>query len=203
MTIDPNDYLENHLGHLIPKDAIPPIDLLRDDTVKDIIAKARAMNEMIKTFKEEIFREVYDFVELSLSQYGVKWGGVRGNITLRSFRGDCMVKLTIAERIAFDERIQAAKTLIDECIHNWTEESRSEVKVMMKDAFNTDKEGTISVHRVLSLRKYDFDDPKWHTAMRAIIDSILSVGTKEYMHFYQRVEGNEKPQPIPINLANV
>jgi hypothetical protein len=35
----------------------------------------------------------------------------------------------MADRIAFDERLQAAKSLIDQCLADWTEDARQELKI--------------------------------------------------------------------------
>jgi hypothetical protein len=35
------------------------------------------------------------------------------------------------DRIAFDERLQAAKSLIDECLADWTENARPEIRAII------------------------------------------------------------------------
>ena len=61
-----------------------------------------------------------------------------------------MIRLQIQDRLVFDERLHAAKTLIDECITSWSENSRDEIKVLVNDAFRVDKTGQINTARVLA-----------------------------------------------------
>ncbi|REM31517.1 DUF3164 family protein, partial [Mycobacterium tuberculosis] len=72
----------------------------------------------------------------------------------------------------FDERLQAAKALIDECIQSWSKSSNVNLKVLVNDAFQVDQQGKISTGRVLGLRRHDIDDEKWQLAMKAIGDSM-------------------------------
>ena len=71
-----------------------------------------------------------------------KVGGNKGNVTLMSYDGRLKIQRNIAENISFDERLQAAKQLIDECLEEWTEGSRDEIKVIINNAFHVDKRET-------------------------------------------------------------
>ena len=108
----------------------------------------------------------------------------------------------IQDSIRFDERLQAAKILIDECIQSWSADSNDYLKVLVNDAFQVDKEGKISTGRVLGLRRHSIDDPKWKEAMEAIADSIRVVDSKSYVRFYERDEDG-KYQAISLDFANV
>lgn len=45
-----DDFMENAQGMLVPKSQIKPIDLLRNDVVNNLIAKAKVQSEQIKSF---------------------------------------------------------------------------------------------------------------------------------------------------------
>jgi hypothetical protein len=110
--------------------------------------------------------------------------------------------IALADRMVFDERIQAAKALIDDCINEWAETSRDEIKVLVQSAFDVDKEGKINVGKVLALRRLDIKDEQWQRAMKAISDSLQVVGSKPYVRFYKRV-GEDQYEPIPLDVAAV
>ena len=97
------------------------------------------------------------------------------------------VQLAISEHLSFDERLQAAKKLIDECLTDWTGDSRDEIKTIVLDAFQVDKEGRINTGRILGLRRLPIDDARWLKAMQAIADSMQVVGSKTYLRIYERV----------------
>ena len=111
--------------------------------------------------------------------------------------------VAIAEHMVFDERLQAAKHLIDECIIDWSQGSRDEIKVLVQSAFQTDKEGKINTGRVLALRRLDIRDEKWQKAMQAIGESLQVVGSKEYVRFYERIGNTDQYQPISLDVAAV
>lgn len=190
-------------GRLVEETMIAPIDMARDDLVIDLVGKARAASDVLRDFKATVFGEIQAFVDLSFEQYGIVPRGSKGkgNITLMSFDGRYKVQVAVAEHIAFDERLQAAKHLIDECITDWASDSRPEIKVLVQDAFQTDKAGEINVGRVLGLRRLDIKDPRWMEAMKAIGDSIKVVGSKSYVRFYERVGNTDQYQAISLDVA--
>ena len=197
------DYRTDARGRLVPDTMVKPIDKLRDDLVIDLIGKAKHMSNALGTFKDRVFADINAFVELSAEQYGVKRGGNKGNITLYSFDGAYKVQIAIAENVQFDERLQAAKQLIDECITEWSQNSRDEIKLLVQDAFQTDKQGKINTGRVLGLRRLNITDDKWQTAMRAIGESLQVVGSKEYVRFYERIGATDQYRAIPLDVAAV
>lgn len=201
-TAIPAGYMEAADGSLKPISTIKPIDIERDKLVRDIIAKAKTLNGEIATFKAGTFGDIGAFVELSAEQYGAKVGGQKGNITLLSFDGRYKVQRAIAEHISFDERLQAAKALIDECITDWSQGSRPEIQVLVNDAFRVDQEGKINTGRVLGLRRLDIKSEKWQQAMQAISDAVQVVGSKSYIRVYERNDGTGEYRPIPLDVAS-
>lgn len=182
----PAGYLKNSHGHLVPLALISDIDKTRNTLVEDIVAKTVDLRELMADFKTDTFGEIQAFAELSAEKYGVKLGGIKGNITLCSFDGRYQVKLSQADVKIFDERLQAAKHLVDACIHRWTEGSRVEIIALVDHAFQTDREGKISLGRIYTLMQLDIDDDEWQQAMQALRDSMQIVSTKSYLRVYER-----------------
>lgn len=205
--IPPDQQLAGHMrnaqGHLVPIDVIKPIDLTRDELVRELVAKAQAMNAQLAAFKAEAFAMVDAFIALSAAQYGVQLGGKKGNVTLMSFDGVHKVLAAVAEAITFDERLQAAKALVDECVHEWATGARPELQAIVNDAFQTDKEGKINTGRILGLRRLDIQDKRWQRAMKAIGESVQVTGSKRYLRFYQRVGDSEQYDALPLDIAGV
>lgn len=203
MTAIPEGFWKDAKGCLVPESMIKPIDRTRDELARDLGQRAKAMSAALRDFKTTVFNEINAFVDLSAEQYDVKLGGKKGNLTLYSFDGAIKIQVAIAEHMVFDERLQAAKHLIDECIVEWSQGSRDEIKVLVQSAFQTDKEGKINTGRVLALRRLDIRDEKWQKAMQAISESLQVVGSKEYIRFYERVGDSDQYQPISLDLAAV
>lgn len=196
-----DQFRRNAKGHLVPVDQIKDIDKLRDDLVMEVIGKVIALQEEMRRVKDEIATEVEAFLELSAREYDTNYGGKKGNVTLSSFDGQYRLVRAVADHLAFDERLQVAKELIDQCIHEWTAGSSSEVQALVEHAFQTDSAGKISTARVLGLRSLNIKNEKWQQAMQAIMDSIQVTGSKSYLRFYERQGQDGTYRQISLDVA--
>jgi hypothetical protein len=197
----PAGYRKDAKGHLIPESMIKPIDIERDVLVQGLIANAQVLSKQLTEFKSRVFNDVGAFVQLSAEQYDTKVGGRKGNVTLFSFDGRYKVQVATADNIKFDERLQAAEALINECIDDWSQGSREEIKVLVQGAFQTDKEGNLNTGRILALRRLEIADERWQRAMKAIGESVQVVGSKQYVRFYERVGDTEQYVPVSLDIA--
>ena len=193
-------YWEDTKGRLVPVSMIADIDCQRDEIVRELVAAAKDMQQAMRRFKAQAMGDVKAFVDLSAERYQVKLGGQKGNVTLVSYDGKYKLQVAISEHLSFDERLQAAKKLIDECLTDWTGDSRDEVKTIVLDAFQVDKEGRINTGRILGLRRLSINDPRWQRAMQAIADSMQVVGSKTYLRIYERAPDG-RYSPISLDLA--
>ncbi|MDR3019879.1 MAG: DUF3164 family protein [Treponema sp.] len=193
-------FMTNSQGHQVPVDMVKEIDKQRDQTVRKVAARAIEMKKLLVDFKEEVRDDIYKFVEMSAGEYGVKWGGKKGNITLTTYDGQYRLVISMNDNITFDERLQVARELIGKCIEKWSDGARSEIRVLVNDAFQVDKAGNISTARVLGLRRLDIQDKEWKKAMTAITESVQITGTKQYLRIYGRDASGEY-QMIPLDVA--
>lgn len=199
----PDGYWENSQGALVPEANVKEIDKLRDQTVRRVWEKAEAINQALAEFKEIAFADIAAFIQISADQYQAKLGGNKGNVSLITFDGRFKIQRNFAERIVFDERLHAAKILIDDCLKEWTADGRDEIKAIINNAFNVDKKGEISTTRVLGLKKIEISHPKWLEAMQAITDSINIAGSKSYLRFYQRNDDTGEYEPMSLDIASI
>lgn len=202
-TTIPAGYRKDAQGRLIPESMIKPIDMERDTLVQALIASAKSLSKQIGDFKAKVFGDVSAFVQLSAEQYDTKVGGRKGNVTLFSFDGRYKVQVATADNIKFDERLQAAESLINACIDEWSQGSRDELKVLVQGAFQADKEGNLNTGRILALRRLEIDDERWQRAMKAIGESVQVVGSKQYIRFYERIGDTDQYAAISLDIAAV
>lgn len=195
-------FMTDAQGNQIRVENIKPIDLARDALVKEIITKGRAAGAHVERFKSDAFADIAALVEMSAEEYGAKIGGNKGNVTMFTFDGKYKINRAITERIMFDERLQAAKGLIDECLNDWTKDSNAKIQSIIHQAFEVDKEGNINTNRVLGLRRLGFDDDaRWTKAMTAISESVQVVGSKSYVRLYERDDATGEYVPIKLDLT--
>lgn len=105
--------------------------------------------------------------------------------------------------ISFNESILAAKALIDECLREWSEGSRVELRAIIDNAFQVDKEGNLSLGRILPLRRINISDAKWRRAMFALDDSLQVAYSKTYLRLYKRDSIDEPWRAVPLNVSEV
>ncbi|EFW11626.1 hypothetical protein SSYM_2260 [Serratia symbiotica str. Tucson] len=199
----PAGYWKDARGILTPESLIKPVDKERDALVKAIVERAKPLQKALRDFKQDTFADIQALVDLSAEQYGATIGGKKGNVTLYNYDGQFKVQRAMQDRIAFDERIQAAKKLIDACVAEWTQGARPELLAIIDQAFTTDKEGDINSGRVLQLRRHDITDPRWLRAMDARAEAVQVVSSKSYIRLYERVGDTDQYVPISLDIAGV
>ncbi|WP_343298172.1 DUF3164 family protein [Pasteurella multocida] len=195
-------YWKNIKGNLVPDEMVKEIDKERDCLVRNFVEQAIEKQKEVRAFKTQVFDDIGAFIQLSAEKYDVQLGGRKGNVTLVSYDGEYKLMIAVQDRLTFNERIQAAKQLIDECLHEWSADARPELRSVINDAFQVDKEGNLNTARILSLRRVEIQDERWTKAMQAISDSIQIVDSKDYVRFYKRDE-NGNYQQISLDMARV
>ncbi|PTU68804.1 DUF3164 family protein [Chromobacterium haemolyticum] len=199
----PEGFLRDAKGRLCPIEIISDLDLARNDFVLETWKRALALQEQVAQFKAELFRDIEDFIKLSSERYQVDAGGEKGNVSFTSFDGSKRVLRAISDSLVFDEGLLAAKALIDECGQRWTEDAGPEAKVLINDAFQTDRAGKISTSRVLNLRRLEIEDETWQRAMKALSNSLTVQCSRAYVRIEQRNPNTGKFESLRFDLAGV
>ena len=83
------------------------------------------MNCDLAALKNALFNDIDAFVDLSVERYGAKLGGEKAMSAGVVRWPPTKVLMAIQDSLAFDEGLQAAKALIDECVHEWTQDAAS------------------------------------------------------------------------------
>lgn len=187
-------------GNNIRVENIKPMDLARDEFVLEMVEKAKEHVETLSKFRANSLADIEAFIHLAAEEYGVKLGRIKGNVQLMSFDGKYKILRAISDTITFDEKLQAAKVLIDECLHEWTEDSRPEIQTIINNAFSVDKQGNLSTSKILSLLRLNIEHEKWKRAMVILRDSIIVQCSKAYIRIYERNDAGEYVQ-LNLNIA--
>ncbi len=195
--------MKNGKGNWVPVDLIKPQQILQDDTVRKLFVHAEALNAQIARFRGNCFEDMGAFEALLAEKYGGTVGGNKGNITLLSLDGCMRIRVTVADLIDFGPELQVAKSLIDECLNEWSANGDPKIRALITRAFNTEKQGQINRSDVFMLLQLDIDDERWKSAMDAIRDAIRVVGSKTYINFHTRSDPRGKWQHLPIDMAKV
>jgi hypothetical protein len=194
-------YLPDAKGNLVPIEAIKPVDLLMDETVRKILDSARSMSALIASFKGETFESVSELQALIAQNYGASIGGKKGNITLVSFDGCQKVQVQVSDLLEFGPELQPAKALIDECLTEWAVGGAVELRALVNRVFQVDKEGQINRAELFMLLRVEIADERWVSAMTAIRESMRIIGSRLYVRFYDRPSPDAPWHAVTIDLA--
>ena len=195
------EYIRTYDGGLTPVSVVKPQHILEDDLVRQEIGHAWALSEQLTRFLGHFVENLTAYEQLVAERYGATVGGKKGNKTLMSFDGLFKITVQVADNVVFGPELQIAKTLVDECLTDWSAGAGEELKAVIQRAFNTDKEGQINRAALYSLLRLEIADERWKNAMQAVRDAMRVVGSKSYVRFYHR-PGNDAPwQAISIDLA--
>ena len=198
----PEGYMKNGMGHLVPTELVKDIDKLRDQTVRRIVDAAQGAAIAVQLFKAAADADITAFTGISAERYGTNLGGVKGNISLTSYDGKFMVIKAIGEFFTYDERLQVAKALVDECITSWETGADARIRALVMHAFQVNKAGKVNLKRILGLRQLQIDDPTWKKAMEAIGEAIQVAGSKAYLRIYER-QADDSYKQINLDLASL
>ncbi|MEG1278801.1 MAG: DUF3164 family protein [Comamonas sp.] len=199
----PDGYMRNASGHLVPINMVREQDMLRDETVRSLVADAIEANARLRAFKLKALGDIADLVKIAGEKYDVTLGGKKGNVSVSSYDGKYKIQRSIADRIIFTEEIVAAKALINSCIARWSKGANDNIRVLVDRAFSKDKNGQLKTASVLELMRLEIADDEWKRAMQAIKDSIQTTGTAIYVRVYERVGDSDQYKAIPLDLAAV
>ncbi|SDG61226.1 DUF3164 family protein [Thalassobaculum litoreum] len=201
----PVGYVEDAKGRFVAETSVRPVQQLEDQMVRKVLGYAVDLHNQIQRFKGHVFADTGSYMSLAEEEYGATKRGAkgRGNVTFMTFDGLMKVQIAVADRLTFGPELQVARTLLDECISDWTEDARAELRTLVDQAFQADKEGQVSRDAVFRLLRLEFDDARWKRGQEAIRDSIRVIGSKSYARFYIRHDQADGWRAVPIDLAAV
>lgn len=195
-------YMADAKGALVPIELIKPQHLLEDEVVRKVMGFAVALSEQISRFKGHTMTDLGEFDALLLQEYDVTKGGPKGNRSYKTHDGLYEIEIRVQDQIEFGPELQIAKNLLDECLNEWSEDARPEIRAIVTRAFNTDKEGQINRSEIFMLLRLDIQDERWNRAMQAIRDAMRITGSKSYIRFWTRNDVDGKRDSVSIDLAS-
>lgn len=200
-SIDGQIYFIKGDGGLIPESAVKAVDKLEDEIVRKVIGAALPISAVVAAFRLQTLADMDDFVLLLEQEYGARRGGSKGNLTFTSFDGTLKICVQVSENISFGPELQVAKTLVDECLREWSAGSGAEIQAIINRAFDVDNQGRINRNDLLGLLRLEIEDTRWQEAMRAIRDSMRVIGSKRYVRMYRRANAQAQWTAVTIDVA--
>jgi hypothetical protein len=201
ITLADRTFMSDPKGNLVPVALIKQQHLMEDELVRDEMGWAVALSDQVTRFKQHLFDNLGAYEALLAEQYGATIGGKKGNKTLMTYDGLFKITVQVADNIVFGPELQVAKALVDECLNEWAEDARDEIRAIVTRAFNTDKAGQINRSEIFMLLRLQIEDARWKSAMQAIRDAMRVEGSKTYVRCYMRANPEAPWQAVTIDLA--
>lgn len=195
-------YMPDGVGKLTALESIPAAKKLRDEMVRREFGYALALSDQISRFRGHVITNLEEFDALMAQEYGVRIGGEKGNRTYTSFDGLWKIEVKVQPRIAFGPEMAAAKALFDECMREWAEDTPAELRSIVTNAFDVDREGAINRTNVHILLNVESEDPRFREGQRALRDAMYVISSKEYVRFSRRASHRDKFVSVTIDLAS-
>ena len=200
--LEENKYLKDRKGRLVPIQQIDEHDIEMDAFVRKQVSKAKELQAVLRQFKQNAFDDCYAFMGLLAEKYNRKIGGQKGNVTFSTFDGSMQIRIAVQDTLTFGPELQIAKQIIDECLNDWAKDANQNLKTLITDAFEVDKEGELNTGRILSLRRIKIQDKRWEQAMDAISESLRIAVSKTYINFKEK-DHIGKYNNISLDIAGI
>jgi hypothetical protein len=194
-------YLPDAKGALVPVELVKPQHLLEDETVRKIAGFWLALSEQVSRFREHTFMDLGDFDAILAQEYGATRGGAKGNKTYQTHDGLFRIEVRINDQLDFGPELQVGKELFDECLNEWSADTRAELRMLVTQAFSTDQKGTINRTALFQLLRVTSDDERWTRAADAVRDALRVVGSKTYIRMSVRPDQQAGWSGVTIDLA--
>ena len=199
----PKGYIEDAQERLVPLRRVRAADLERDQLVRGLAGEAEAIHERLAAFRSAAMEQIDAFIERAGREYDISMVGDKGNVTLSSYDGRIRIQVQVTEYVEFDERLQVARRLIEQCVHRWGRNASTKLRTLVKDALQVDTKGRLSTSRLLALRKHEMEgDEEWGRAMQAIADSVRVGRTKRYLRVQKRT-ADGRYETVALSISAV
>lgn len=201
VTFNGKTYMSDAKGALLPIETIKQQNLLEDQLVREQFGWFLALVDQVNRFRGHLFADLGAFDALIAEKYGAEKGGPKGNRTYATVDDCYRISIRVRDTLDFGPELQASKSLIDECLRDWSEDAAAPLRLIVAGAFNVDKEGRINKAELFKLLRHDITDPKWVAAMDALKDAIRVTGSRTSPEFRMRAEVGGELVSVSFGLA--
>lgn len=179
-------------------------ELLVSDMAEAMVSEAVETQAMLRAAKERWFADVDAFIQLVLEEYGVRLSGARGGNTFENHDFTRKVQISVADQKSVNQAIIPAQALVNEILDELTDQSVPDMRKIVNSAFSRHPaSGRISIERILALKNWDLDHPRWPSAKEALSDAVETIGSRMYLRFYRRETSREPWQQVELNFSRL
>jgi hypothetical protein len=195
-------FLVNGMGKKIPIAAILPVDVAREQMVANLFEMALKLQEVIVSEKQKMYQLIHDFLENGTGEAGVDIQAIE-SITFTSYSGDRQIQIRRAERIDYNEQLNQAFRLLNDCLTEWTSGGNHELRALVQQVISAGKKGKIDHAMLLRLQRVNSTHATFLMAQNLIKASIITNMAKQYLSFRQREGIEARWQTVSLNFSQL
>ncbi|TZF81794.1 DUF3164 family protein [Pedobacter sp. BS3] len=177
-------------------------EVLRDETVTNIVNKAAALKDALKDFKAAVWSDLETLYKL-LQEHSQRHADGKGSFTLETSCSNFKVQYKRQDNTRFDERAtQAERHILDFLTSQFGDDSATS-KLVRK--LLERKKGQLDKDQVLHLisMKDEFDNENWRKGIELLQESIVPGETRYYAQFFVKSQDGENWMPIVLDFAKL
>ena len=189
-------------GNEIPSGYIHKIDKDKHYSAQKLAKKAIELSTRLFDFKEDLFRICDELYERALAEQRITLRAKsKGSYTISTIDKKIKVEVVVSEFTGFGDDISIAHELIKEYLQEKTKGVDTEIIQIVNAAFESSG-GNLDVKRILGLKKFNINHPKWKQAME-VIDRCYEVrNTKRYARIWIMDEAGSY-QAVKLDFASL
>jgi hypothetical protein len=192
------------MGAAVPVRHVGKYDRVRDDRTRRIYARFVKARAMLEKVMQESLADL-DAIAKARGAEGIEFAE-KGNFQASTFDGLITVGINVRYEIHLDERVIQARELMYACARgiakNLKPEDAQLLEVLIDEAFQTTKSGSLSVARVLSLMRKNVSAPEWQQAKKLLEESMETRRGKSYLRVEAKPDRQHDPVPIRLDIAD-
>ncbi|NVN45112.1 DUF3164 family protein [Asaia siamensis] len=191
-------------GRQVPVNCIRASTVLQHEVAEKIRDHFRELAEFTKDKKKQIFEEMQAYRDLLAQEYGLRSGGTRGGMTIRTYDAHTEVKLEERDYHRVTPEITIAQALVGKILDDLMEQANDNLRALVMRAFDTDKKtGRPNVDSILKLKSMVIDHPQWPEARRALEDSLVVISSKSAVTCHVRPDLDHRREQIVVDFSRV
>ncbi|WP_158625314.1 MULTISPECIES: DUF3164 family protein [unclassified Asaia] len=191
-------------GRQVPVNCIRASTVLQHEVAEKIRDHFRELAAFNKAKKEQIFEAMQAYRDLLAQEYGLRSGGTRGGMTIRTYDAHTEIKLEERDYHRTTPEISIAQELVAQIIDDYTERADVGLRELVMRAFETDKKnGRPNVGDILKLKSLNLEHPLWPEAKRALEDSIAVLASKTAVTCRVRPNRDSKHEQLVVDFSRV
>jgi hypothetical protein len=192
------------MGQRVPLRYVTRYDRARDAGVRRIHARFLKARKYLEQVMVDSLADL-ERISMARGAAGIEVSA-KGNVQVTSFDGLLTVSVNVRYEIHLDERVIRARELMmdyaNELAAKLGGDDGAALLILVDEAFQATKGGTLSVGRVLSLMRRDIKAPQWQEAKKLLAESMETRRGKSYLRVEARPDRQHDPVPVRLDIAD-